>query len=284
MNVTLLGTGTPLPHPERAGTGLLVEMGDAALLFDCGPKSIDRILDMDVSLADIEHLFFTHHHIDHNSSFFNFLIMGWMLGRDRLTVAGPDGTESLLEAFFEVYDEDIRYKERVTDQSVENIENTAFELVSEGFSYETADWTVEAMEVDHSIETYAYRVTDRETDNTVVFAPDSGYYPPLAEFTAGADVLIHDSMVASPLDPIPDSEVLAEYSDRYPLGESDWEVFRQTHSTPREAGKIAAQAGVDTLVLTHIMQLRDTDRMKAEAEAEFDGNVIVGSDGMTLPH
>ncbi|WP_144905987.1 MBL fold metallo-hydrolase [Halobellus captivus] len=282
MNITLLGTGTPLPHPERAGTGVLIEVNDEPLLFDCGPKSLDRIIDKKVSISDIEYLFFTHHHIDHNSSFFNFLLMGWMLGRDKLTVGGPEVTLSLLDAFYEIYDEDIKYKERVTDQSINHLKNTTFELVSEDFSYDTDDFKLTATEVNHPIETYAYRIEDPQSDTVVVLSPDTGYYPPLAEFATDADVLIHDSMVAPPLDPIPESKVLAEYRGRYPLDESDWDTFKQTHSSAGEAGKIANQAGVDTLVLTHIMQLRDTKQMKAEAEAEFDGKVIVGSDEMNL--
>jgi ribonuclease Z len=63
--LTLLGTGTPRPSRERAGSAYLVRVGGERLLFDCGPGSYARLLQTGVLPTAISHLFLTHLHYDH---------------------------------------------------------------------------------------------------------------------------------------------------------------------------------------------------------------------------
>ena len=66
IKLTLLGTGTPTPLPHRGGSSYLVELMDRTLLFDCGPASVRRLLDIGFDLRRVTDLFLTHLHYDHS--------------------------------------------------------------------------------------------------------------------------------------------------------------------------------------------------------------------------
>src|SRR5947208_10735638 len=64
IRVTLLGTGTPVPIPDRFGPSTLVEAGPEKLLFDCGRGCTIRLTQKNIPLRDVK-LFLTHLHSDH---------------------------------------------------------------------------------------------------------------------------------------------------------------------------------------------------------------------------
>lgn len=103
----------------------------------------------------------------------------------------------------------------------------------------------------------------------------------LSDFAAGADLLIQDSSIGPVQDDPPMEDVIWERF-AIPYSEERTEKLKQTHCTATEAGQIAADAGVDTLILTHLLPHRDTGAMKREAETVFDGDVIVGEDKLSI--
>lgn len=280
MEVTLLGTGSPIPFPERAGSSIHLECQGVQALIDCGPSAVNRLLENDKPLDEIDSLFFTHQHLDHNADFFNFVISSWALGRDSLTVYGPAGTESLLDALESIYGEDIQYRKRM-DYPDGGIESIAFEEVDEEFALETDSWTVAAHPVEHSIETYAYRFTDPSTGTSFVFSGDTRYLESLADFAAGADLLVQDACVAPRrADPQADGQIWEHFAGT--ASEQRLSELQKTHCTPEQAGEIASRAGVDRLVLTHLLPYREPEQMRRAAASEFDGAVEVARDGLSL--
>ena len=283
MDITLLGTGSPAPVPSHVGTGIHLATDEESFLVDCGPGTVYRMVEAGINPAAIDHLLFTHHHVDHNGDFFYFLITRCTRSTDPITIAGPQPeTDRLLESLHAVYEADIAYRERVYQQptGLTEIEPTT---VTDGTTIETATVHIEAAAVRHSIETYGYRITDHTTDDTVVISGDTASFDGLIELADGADILIQDSCVSPTADPsVIGSE---EYVwDSY-LGELPDELVRgltDVHCTPRECGEIAAAADVDTLVLTHHLPYRDQDACKAAAASVFDGTVIIASDGLRL--
>lgn len=171
---------------------------------------------------------------------------------------------------------DVEYRETTADLDVE-----------------TDEWRATAFPVEHDTEIFhphASRVEERPSGRSVVFRGDTVKVPELAEFAAGADVLVHD---ANALDP--DESLLDEAAipDQYlePPFESFYESYfvdethdleAQHHSTATDAADIAAEAGVDTLVLTHLNLYRDRETIRENAEAVFDGTVRVAEDGLTI--
>lgn len=278
MNVRLLGTGSPIPNTTRAGTALLVTIGEERLLIDCGPSAVSRLLEESIDIAQIERLFFTHQHVDHNADFFNFVIGSWTMGREQLTIYGPAGTDRLLEALYSIYEEDLEYREQLK-YPVGGIRDIEYVETTDEFAVETPRWKATALRVDHSIETYAYRFTDRKTGAAMVFSGDTSPLSELPSFAADADLLIQDACVGPVRTETPDEEVIWERLTE-PQTPGRREKLRETHCTAAEAGELAADANVDHLVLTHLLPYRDTDQMRAAAVAAFAGPVTVAEDGL----
>lgn len=280
MRVTLLGTGSPIPTLERAGTSLVVEIADETILVDCGPGTVRRLIEHEIHPAEIETLVFTHHHIDHDADFFQFVIASWSLGRESLTIYGPEGTDRLLDALHDLYEEDLDYRSEL-GYPPEGISGIETRRMTADATVEGDGWRMTALPVEHSIETYAYRFEETETGSTFVFSADTQRIPELAAFASDADLLVQDACVAPPADdPNPDGLVWERLTE--PLPEWRRDALLETHCDASQAGEIAADADVGTLVLTHLLPYRDTEAMCREAGQAFDGEVLVGEDGLTL--
>src|SRR6185312_14870350 len=98
MHVTLLGTGTPFPDPERFGSAILVETAGKKFLFDCGRGVVIRLAQIGVDPKEINDLFLTHLHSDHVVGIADLWLTGWFLGRNTpLAMWGPPGTRGMAE-------------------------------------------------------------------------------------------------------------------------------------------------------------------------------------------
>jgi ribonuclease Z len=111
MRITLLGTGTPIPEPNRQGSALLVEEGDVKLLFDAGRGVTTQLAKIGIEPQQIDLVFITHHHHDHICSLGEFLLASWHNGRETpLDVYGPPGTADIVDALLgQVYARDIAF-------------------------------------------------------------------------------------------------------------------------------------------------------------------------------
>ena len=97
MELHLLGSGTPLADAHRHGSSYVVRMGDRYLMFDCGPATTHKLVGAGIRPTWVDHLFFTHHHFDHNVDYPCFLLCRWdeTNARNELQVYGPTLTEQL---------------------------------------------------------------------------------------------------------------------------------------------------------------------------------------------
>jgi len=122
---------------------------------------------------------------------------------------------------------------------------------------------------------YAYRFDTK--DRSIVISGDTTYAPELAGFAQGADVLVHEVMY------LPGLEAILK---RVPNATTLREHLLASHTVPEDAGKIAAAAGVKTLVLSHLVPGDDpsiTDEMwTAGVREHFKGRVVVGADLMEI--
>lgn len=285
MKVTILGSGSPISHPDRAGTGIAVEVGSDTLLIDCGPNVMYRILESDLTVPDIEWLFFTHHHLDHNADFYHLGVRTWMMGRQSLTVYGPPGTDELVDSFAGVYEQDFLYRKSLTDRPVTGVLDIDTNQVSEGVLVETDEWRISALPVEHSIETYAYRIDEFGTGASFVFSGDTKKLPRLAEFATDVDLLVHDCAIG-PMAGIPQDDPLRHrYEDYFPMSDEMISGLHAVHADAAECAEVAEAAGADRLVLTHILLYRDEDQMRQTAADRFSGDVYMAEDGLvfTIP-
>ena len=112
VDVTLLGTGSPLPDPQRAGPATLVQAGGAALLVDCGRGVVLRLAAAGVLPIGLSAVLLTHLHSDHITDLNDIVTTHWVMSLERtpLRVFGPPGTRRVVDAILEMLALDQRYR------------------------------------------------------------------------------------------------------------------------------------------------------------------------------
>src|SRR6056297_2917887 len=216
MELTVLGSGSAMPVPDRAQAGYLLADGDRSLLVDCGSGVLQRLAGTDVGYEGVSSVLLTHHHLDHVSDLLPLLKARWLAGEEYLEVVGPAGTKELVDDLLDVYD----YLQDKVDLRVREVGAHEFEV---------AGFDVEGYETRHSLPTLAYRFDDRFT-----FSADSEAFEGLANFADGSAVLAHDCS-------FPDDVDVANHPTPATLGEalSGVDVGRVylTHLYPHTDGR-----------------------------------------------
>ena len=246
MRVTFLGTGSAMPTGHRFQTGLLVESDDDRLLVDCGSGVLHALQRTDVGYEGIDAVLLTHHHLDHVSDLDVLLKARWLAGATELTVAGPPGTEELVEGLFDLHE----YMQDRLDLTVRDVEG----------SFSIAGFDVDSMEVRHSMQCFAYRITHADGP-PFVFSGDTEAFPELVEFADGAAVLAHDCA-------FPD------------------EVDVSNHPTPTQLGEALAAADADLgrVYMTHLYPHTDGrhEEMLESVGNHYGGDVRFAEDGLSV--
>jgi ribonuclease Z len=192
MQVVTLGTGSPLPDPERAGPATLVRTSAGDLLFDCGRGVLMRAAGAGSSAGALRALFLTHLHSDHVTDLNDIFTMRWAtsFSPNPLPVYGPVGTAGLLRATETMLEPDIGYRlahhaDLTWRPAAEVAEVGSGQVFAEGVV------TVTAGPTDHAPvrPTVGYRVDDG--GRSVVIAGDTVPCEGLDRLADGADVLVH---------------------------------------------------------------------------------------------
>ena len=274
--VTTLGTGTPVPDPERCSQSILVEAGGLKLLFDAGRNVLTRLTQAGVNPADVEQVFFTHFHSDHTVGFADFWLTSWIpAGGARTTplrVTGPRGSEALVNGHRMAFADDIRI--RMADQGLpkSGVEVIVDEFSDEGVVYERDGVVVRAFDVDHGEAikpNFGYRIDYQES--SVVISGDAQNDPRVADVAAGVDLLFHSAGGAR-----------AELLQRPEIA-----AILQHHTTPQEAGRIFKQASPKLASLVHMVRIGrpgfsrlTADEIVNMVREVYDGDLIVAEDLM----
>jgi ribonuclease Z len=277
FRVTLLGTGTPIPSPDRFGPSTLVEAGDQKLLVDAGRGATIRLRQLGVPMGQIDVLFLTHYHSDHTSGVPDLWLTGWLSShyarRTRpMRVIGPVGAKTLMSKLAEAYAADIKI--RLEDEKLppEGIATIVEEFDRDGVVYEAGGVKVIAFEVDHGDvikPCYGYRFEYQ--DRSAVLSSDTRYNENVIKYGRGADLLVHEVAIAPP-------ELMHEPHIQRIVAH---------HTTPREAGSVFAQTRPALAAFTHLVFLASdkipastVDDLVAQTKETYDGPLEVGEDLM----
>jgi len=279
FKVTLLGTGVPIPSPERFGPATLIEAGDQKLLIDAGRGAAIRLYQLGVPLGRIDALLLTHYHSDHTSGIPDVWLTGWLQShfgaRNKpFHVIGPVGARTLMENLERAYALDIEI--RIADEKLKpaGIAVEVEEFVTDGVVYEKNGVRVIAFEVDHGDvikPAYGYRI--EYGGRAVVISGDTRFHPNVIAHGKGADLLIHEVAAARP-------ELMKEAFIQRIVGH---------HTAPREAGRVFAQAAPKLAAYTHLVLLGSEqvspvtlDELVAETRETYQGPLAVGEDLMAF--
>jgi ribonuclease Z len=279
FRVTLLGTGTPIPNPDRFGPCTLVEAGTAKFLIDAGRGAVIRLAQLKVPIGRIDVQFLTHYHSDHTSGVPDVWLTGWLSsdfgGRTTpYRVIGPPGAKRLMENLERAYADDIRIRHADEKFPLSGIATDVTEFDRDGVVYEEDGVRVIAFEVDHSDvikPCYGYRF--EYGGRVAVLSSDTRYNANVIKYGAGADLLVHEVASASPA----------------LMGEAAIQRIIGHHTTPREAGHVFSQTKPKLAVYTHLVLIGNgqvpapaIDEVVAETRETYSGPLIVGEDLMAF--
>ncbi|MGH9079481.1 MAG: MBL fold metallo-hydrolase [Acidimicrobiales bacterium] len=267
MEVIVLGSGSPLPDPQRAGPATLVRTTAGDLLFDCGRGVLMRAAAAGSSAPALRALFLTHLHSDHITDLNDVVTARWVTSFQPapLPVVGPVGTAGLMAATESMLEWDIGYRLAHHDDLTWRPSAEVTE-VEAGVVFDCDGVQVRAATTDHAPvrPTVGYRID--EQGRSVVIAGDTVPCRGLDALCDGADVLVHTAVRRDLIEPIglPRLTDILDY-----------------HSSVPDVARTAARNGVGTIVLTHLVPAPAPDAEGEwidQARAHFDGEVIVADD------
>ncbi len=279
MEVVLLGTGFPRPFPDRAGPATAVVVNGKYFVVDAGRGVVLRLAAVQAPLPPVTAVLLTHLHSDHISGLPDLFNTGWVMGRKQpLELYGPRGSDALVAGIMKFYKEDIHIRRDLTETLAPAGARINLHIVREGVVYKDADVTITAFAVDHKPVEYAFGYKFEAGGKTIVISGDTGPSDNLVKFARGADILVHEVYLpgffrthATPTAPgfidAVHTAAAAERLSRY-------------HTDAEQVGKIAAQAGVKQLVLTHVIPPEQSEQIRALAAKSFTGTIVVGNDLM----
>jgi len=296
LRVTFLGTSGAVPTVERAPSAIHVNREGESLLFDCGEGTQRQMMRFGTGF-DVSHLFVTHLHGDHVLGIPGLVqSMGFNDREAGLAIHGPPGTRRELQSLVHAAGTDPSFPVRVVENAPDTVALSGDDFEVRTFATEHRTTAVgyalveddrkgrfdrrraeeelgippgpkygrlhdgEPVEHDGRVIQPDEVVGDPRPGRTVVYTGDTRPAAATESVAGGADLLIHDATFTD------------EAVDR----------ARSTgHATAREAGELAARAGVRRLVLTHVSSryAGRVDDLVAEAEAVFDGAVTLPDDG-----
>jgi len=297
LSVTFLGTGAACPTVDRNVAGLAVQREGETLLFDCGEGTQRQMMRYGVGFSFTE-VFFTHFHADHMLGIIGLVrTMGLQDRTTPVTLYGPRGAQRILGAAMSLGIERNKFPIEIVEIQVgDRLQRHEYEIVvfetdhrADTVGYALAEHTrlgrfnpERARELGvpegplwgrlHKGETVklddgrtvspADLVGAPRAGRTLVYTGDTRPSPLVVEAARGADLLIHEATFG---------------------GDEAERAVETGHSTAAEAARVAHDAGVRRLVLTHISPryTRDAPELLAEAQAVFP-ETVVARDGMMV--
>ena len=267
VKITLLGTGSPIPDPHRAGPATLVQAGGFNVLADCGRGVTMRLAAAGVIPATLHALLITHLHSDHITDLNDIMTTHWIMAPEGtpLRIYGPPRIAEVVAAALLMLAPDMDYRLAHHDDltwrpNVEVIE------VHPGDEFDIGQLHVLVGATDHRpVEpTVAYRIEGGT--GSVVLGGDGVPCAGLDQLCAGADAYVQTVIREDIVRMVPN----ARFQD-----------IIDYHSTVEQAADTATRAGVTTLVLTHYVppiQPGAEHEWRALAAQHFAGQIVLGDD------
>jgi ribonuclease Z len=286
----LCGTGSPIADPDRAAACTAVIAGGHFFLVDAGPGSANVV---DLANLPIDHLqgvLLTHFHSDHVGDLGEVTTRSWIAGRAQpLEVYGPPGVARVVAGAREMYAADVEarvvhhgdaYMPRAAAGAVAREIALAEAAGADAEIFDQDGLRVTMFRVDHDPVRPAVGYRFDYKGRSVVVSGDTRKSASVIAHAKGADLLVHEALAAE----LTDRAVTVARRlgmERMAKLASDIPGY---HTTPREAGEVAQEAGVAHLVLSHLVPPPRNIVMKyiftSDASESFSGEVTLGEDGM----
>ena len=244
--VVLLGTGQPVPDPDRSGPATAIVVDENAYLVDFGPGVMRRakgaVLDRRIAAlepANLKVAFATHLHSDHTVGYPDLIFTGWTSGRRvPLEVYGPTGLKSMTDHILQAWRIDIETRTNADglQRGIPEGWKVNAHDIKPGVIYKDSKVTVTAFPTKHAMESYGYRFDT--PDRSIVISGDTNPTEETIKACNGCDVLIHEARAQ-------------EFFDRLPEGSGSRSFVSKFHTTSEQLAALAARAKPGLLVIYH---------------------------------
>ena len=278
----MLGTASAMPSGDRNQSAQALHVHGRLFLLDCGEGTQYAMARYRVPMMKLDTVFISHIHGDHVFGIFGLLSTLGMKGRQMpLNVFAPVNFGPLLKFFLSYYGDGIGYEIRFTPLKMKEPETVL----------ETKSIRVEAFPLNHAIETFGFRVLEKEPPFNVHKEAIGEYGLTLTEIGSlkrGEDVLRADGSVISvalaaykPFQPrsyayVSDTAPFPEeaawlkgttviYHETTYLSELEDQAVLRHHSTTIQAAGVARDAGAGKLLIGHYSS-RNSDIAAYEAQ------------------
>lgn len=281
--IVLLGTGTPLPDPERSGPCTAIVVNGTPYLVDFGTgvvrqaaaahkKGIQGLETVNLRIG-----FLTHLHSDHTLGFPDIILTPWVMGRkEPLEVYGPPGTSDMAEHILKAYEADIK----IRTGDIERSNTTGYKVnvheIQPGVVYRDQNVTVTAFAVHHGKWPRAYGYRFETPDRAIVISGDTSPDAAISDNCHGCDVLIHEVYTQASFD----------------IVSPEWKQYRLAyHTSSKELAEIATKAKPGLLILYHrenpgcdqarteeCRQAGSEEQLLKEVRQAYSGKVVAGHD------
>lgn len=277
--LVLLGSkGGPALRPGGPWpSSSLLQIGGRSIVVDCGLGVTRGLVDSGISLKSLDLIFVTHLHSDHVLELGPLIHTAWTAGlATPVGVFGPPGTGHYWQRFCQAMEFDIEI--RIVDEGrpdvrelVSIVEFGEDQVVGQG------GLTVSALRVEHPPVTDCFALRFEHGGKSVVFSADTAFFPPLADFAQGADILVHEAMLEDGIE-----RLVAKTGNGARLKDH----LLASHSFAEEAGSIASDAGVTRLVLNHLIPADDPEIGEADwiaaVRKTWAGDLTIARDGLVV--
>jgi len=252
MKLTILGSGTSVPHPERASPAHWLETANGTLLLDISADAPHRMAQESLDWPNLDAIWISHFHLDHMGGLPAFLFgTKWapqIQNRTKpLRIFGADGLRAILETI----DESNNYgllKQRFPVEIVEVGAGASFEILP--------GITATTLKTSHTKESLALALKDADS-KLFVYTSDTGFSEDLGPFAKHAALLLME----------------CSFRRNKPV---------QKHLELAEAMRLAHECAPEKLVLTHLYPEWDNIDLAAEARPLWSGKTIEAKDGLQL--
>jgi ribonuclease BN (tRNA processing enzyme) len=276
--IVMLGTGTPIPDPDRFGPAVAIVVDSVAYLFDAGSgvvrraaaagrKGVKALATHGVNgqpTPQFDRVFLTHLHSDHTLGLADVIFTPWIQGRvEPIDVYGPPGTSHLVSGILDANSEDIAER-TATGGPSQNGWKAVVHEISEGLVFKDSRITVNAFAVPHADWKYAFGYRIQTPDRTIVLSGDTRNYPAIAQQCHGCDVMIHEVYSDSGFTTVPPRRQI---------------YHAHAHTSATQLGDIATQANPGLLILYHQLFFgASEEKLLAEVRSRFKGKVVSAHD------